>query len=300
MAKIINVLGFKGGIGKSTTVCNLAYGLAQKGMKVLVVDTDPQSNTTSIFPESRKCGKLKNSAAEDFLQIYQEKSDSLPDIDNIELGIAALMQTLNKIDEEGNLYHLLSLQRFSYSDVWDCIHETKYENVWIIPGSQEMDTIDRNFNLKRLSVFKTIFELIDDDFDYILIDNQPIQNMVSFSTIISCTDEHDTILVLAKFDRGGIEGVVETLDKVTRLKKQSHSSAKIKILVTMENRNKNDRSWKEAFSKAFKDQMLHTTIRYQAKPITDANLAGGVLLENRSSVADDYRNLIDEILEKEE
>lgn len=299
MAKIINVLGFKGGIGKSTTVCNLAYGFAKKGKRILVVDTDPQSNTTSIFPESGRSGKIKNSAVDDFLQIYEEKSQSLPDIDNIEIGISALLQTLNKIDAEGNLYHLLSLQRFSYGDVWDCIHDTKYENVWIIPGSQEMDTIDRNFNMKRLGIFKKIFELVDDDFDYILIDNQPIQNMISFSTIIACADKEDTILVLAKFDRGGIEGIVETLDKAARLKKQSGSSARIKILVTMENRNKNDKSWKEAFTKVFKDQMLHTAIRYQAKPITDANLAGGVLLENRSSVADDYNHLIDEILENE-
>jgi chromosome partitioning protein len=51
MRKVV-IINFKGGVGKTTTAVNVSSGLAAAGKKVLLVDNDPQANSTFVFTKA--------------------------------------------------------------------------------------------------------------------------------------------------------------------------------------------------------------------------------------------------------
>jgi chromosome partitioning protein len=53
---ILCVTNNKGGVAKTTSTVDLAYAIADKGYKVLVVDTDPQCNSTYSLLGSELAG----------------------------------------------------------------------------------------------------------------------------------------------------------------------------------------------------------------------------------------------------
>jgi len=77
--KTISLLNMKGGVGKTTTSLNLASGMAMKGKRVLLVDYDPQANTTSIFPAVTTMKSISEvmSGAASIKEVMQQVDENL-------------------------------------------------------------------------------------------------------------------------------------------------------------------------------------------------------------------------------
>ena len=65
MGKVISISNQKGGVGKTTTAVNLSASMGIKGKKTLIIDIDPQGNTTSGLGFDRR--NLKNSSYDIFI-----------------------------------------------------------------------------------------------------------------------------------------------------------------------------------------------------------------------------------------
>ena len=126
MGKIIAVVNQKGGVGKTTTAVNLAAGVGIAGKKVLLVDADPQGNSTSGFGINKKevkttsyelligTGKLENA----IVKTEYKNVDVVPS----SMDLAAAEVDLIEIEHrEAQLKMTLAASRDSYDYIFiDC------------------------------------------------------------------------------------------------------------------------------------------------------------------------------------
>lgn len=85
MGKAIAIFNQKGGVGKTTTNINLAACLAKKGKKILVLDIDPQGNTTSGLGIEKKA--LKKSSYDLMIEDDMNAEDVIlkTGVDNLDI-----------------------------------------------------------------------------------------------------------------------------------------------------------------------------------------------------------------------
>jgi len=101
-AIVFSIANQKGGVGKTTTAINLAFGLARLGVPALLVDLDPQANATSGLGFEKEAGRSlygplhgEGSAAEKVLATRQENLFLIPS----EVDLAAIEIELGQKDD---------------------------------------------------------------------------------------------------------------------------------------------------------------------------------------------------------
>jgi chromosome partitioning protein len=168
MIKVISMINWKGGVGKTTLTLHIAAGLANLHKRVLLIDLDPQCNLSF----------LAIGATNYIDHAYKSKKPTLKDVFDAYFS-------RKKIN--ANDVILQKQVRASASEI--------YNRIGIILSHQELTLLDMKLarekrsgadhreetrlELEKLSIIKSIIEDVASDYDYVLLDCPPNVNLVT-------------------------------------------------------------------------------------------------------------------------
>lgn len=292
--RILNIVTQKGGTGKSETVKNLAFGLAKKGLKTLVVDLDPQANTSSTILKLHE--SISKETLDEMIQTFiNDKPDNPTGLEGIDILHRFMKKKIDGYDVSDVLLQPTLIN--------EAIQHTKYINLDILPASSNLIETDMKLKtscMKSDTRLDIALQKVEDRYDVCIIDNSPIINGVTINGVTACKNEGDLIIIPIKIDAGSLEGVDITLQQMLEILSYSDFlEFDFKLLFTMRNRTVVEADVEKTLRTLFPDRCFNTPIRYQSKPVVTASNERKILLEGRckSGVAQDYKQLVDEIFE---
>lgn len=260
MGKIIAIVNQKGGVGKTTTTRNLGYALAVQGMRVLLIDFDPQASLT--------------------VTLGYDDTDAIP------VTIATLMQLA--IDDE------------DLPDQTDYIYHQQGKGATFdfIPCSMELSAVDVSLvnAVCREAVLKGIVAEFKDDYDYIIIDCSPSLGMLTINALVAA----QSVMIPVTPEYLSAKGLEILLKNIVRVRKKINPELQISgILYTMYRENlRLTQTVSEIVTEAYGSMIpiYQTRIPYSVK-VGESILQGKAIQEymNTNKVAAAYQELAKEV-----
>lgn len=261
----------KGGVGKTATVTNVAHILAEKHKKkVLVIDLDPQMNTTTMFMDL------------DFSMMFNQIVDGRKE---------------NKEDYEYSVEDLLLNPDM---DIHDAISGTVYENLDMIPAHLTLSFTESRMasDVAGLQQFilRNHLKRIKDEYDYCIIDTSPSLSLININGLVAADEAYMPL----NCDGGSMLGIANTLTVIKKVQVYCPSLSVSGIFFTRYNRTKNVSKFvHEVMDNYFEELLLPVHIGV-SKQIEEGSMFQQPLLvrdpKEKEKVTQEYMELVEIIV----
>jgi len=218
--RIFTVANQKGGVGKTTTAVNLAAALSMGGLKVLVIDLDPQGNASTAFGIDRVASE----------GIYEVLINDLP--------------MANVVQKVVNFPHLEIIAANS---------DLAGAEIQLVP------TVAREFRLQSaLQTFLTTKQNSGQRFDYVFIDCPPSLGLLTINAL-TAADEVLVPIQCEYYSLEGLSLLIETLTEVQKRLNPKITLSTI-VLTMFDSRTRLASDVAENVRKHFPQQLINTPI----------------------------------------
>ena len=264
MMKKITILNNKGGVGKTATVTAVSHILATVyNKKVLVVDMDPQGNTSNLF------GKT------DFEALIRARLYNEP----LAMGMYSVGELL--VDSSLNPYQ--------------AIRSTAYEGLDLLPSFPILAAIEEQLkaDIKQPQQFRLANQLrkIEGDYDYCVIDCAPSLSILNVNALVAS----DEVYIPTATDDGSLFGIELTISELISEVQKYAQDLRIGGIFFTKHRNYNvSRYARELLGTVYPDYFLQITIR-ESVAVSESTYNHKPLLaydpKARKSATQDYLKL---------
>ena len=255
----------KGGVGKTTTTINLSAALAEKGKHVLVVDMDPQGNTSSgLGIDKDELLNLSNPVVE---------------------------------GEVGRAYTIYQLM-IGECTFDECVQRNVYENLDVLPANIDLSAIEiESMEMDNKNyILSDIVDVVRDDYDYVLIDCPPSLNALTINSMTTA----DSVLVPIQCEYYALEGLDQLMHTISLVKSRLNEKLYINgVVFTMyDGRTNLSMSVIDAVRNNM-NQKIYDTIIPRGVRLAEAPSHGMPITkyDRRSIGAKAYMALADEVIE---